>query len=72
MKERRFGRSGVLSNILGLSEASESGGDGGVGTPEAVEVSDLEGGGVDKVGEEVVVRETSEVGDLGRTLLVVR
>ena len=49
-------------------ELSDIGGDGGVGASEVAEVSDLAGGGVDGVGDEVVVTEAdaeiSEAGDL--------
>lgn len=70
--DRRLSNNGVLTEALGLRDASESGGEGGVGTPEALDVSDLGGGGVEAVGDEVVVREISEVGDLGKTVSVVR
>lgn len=70
MKEGRLTRNGVFAIIFRLAEASESGGDGGVGTSEMVDVSDLAGGGVEIVGDEVVVRETSDLGDLLRRLAV--
>lgn len=51
-----------------MTEASESGGDGGVGTSDLIEAWDFDGGGVETVGEEEeAVREMSEAGDLGTT-----
>ena len=54
-----FGGGSILD--IGLPDTSESGGDGGVGVSESVDLSDLAGGGVETVGEEAAVRD--EVGE---------
>lgn len=57
-----------MIGALCVTEASESGGDGGVGTSDLIEAWDFDGGGVETVGEEEeAVREMSEAGDLGTT-----
>lgn len=54
-----FGGGSILD--MGLPDASERGGDGGVGVSESVDISDLTGGGVETVGEDAAVRD--EVGE---------
>ena len=54
-----FGGGSILD--IGFPDASDEGGDGGVGVSESVDTSDLTGGGVETVGDEAAVRD--EVGD---------
>lgn len=65
--DRRLTGRGAFVVGLGRAEASERGGDGGVGTPDVLDSSDFEGGGVDIIGDEVVVPDASEIGDFGLT-----
>lgn len=63
---------GVMSMLLGRPEASESGGEGGVSTSAVVDVSELAGGGVEMVGEDTVVMDFSERGDLDRLMFITK
>lgn len=57
--DSRFAGGSIFA--MGFAEASERGGDGGVGVSESVDTSDRTGGGVETVGDEAAVRD--EVGD---------
>lgn len=63
-RERLLAIPEVLAKILGCAEASDKGGEGGVGTPEVSDTFDFVGG-VETAVDGPVVRDASEVGERG-------